>query len=132
MTSDPVVLEATATAADAARQMRERECGDVLVRRNDGSLCGIVTDRDLVLRCIADGRDPESQPLGDLCSSELATLEAEASVDDAVHLMQERAIRRLPIVDAGTPVGIVSLGDLAVARDPHSALGRISAAPGTV
>ena len=128
MTSDPVVLDAQASVTDAARQMRERDVGDVLVQR-DGRLCGIVTDRDVVLRCVAEQRDPGEQQLESLCSQDLATLEADASVDDAVELMRARAIRRVPIVDRGTPLGIVSLGDLARARDPESALGHISAAP---
>jgi CBS domain-containing protein len=130
MTPDPVILEASATVADAARRMRERDVGDVLVQ-HDGELCGIVTDRDLVVRCIAEAQDPRTQTLEHLCSQDLATLAADASVDDAVELMRTRAIRRLPIVDAGTPLGIVSLGDLAKARDPQSALGQISAAPAT-
>ena len=130
MTPNPVILEAQATVAEAAQQMRERDVGDVLVQQN-GALCGIVTDRDLVVRCVAEKKDPREQPLRDLCSQELATLGADASVDDAVELMRKRAIRRLPIVDGGAPLGIVSLGDLARARDPQSALGQISAAPAT-
>lgn len=128
MTSNPVILESSATVSEAAKQMRDRDVGDVLVQKK-GALCGIVTDRDLVIRCLADRKDPDSQTLGDICSQELATLEADASVDDAMELMRKRAIRRLPVMDGGAPVGIVSLGDLAEGRDPDSALGRISAAP---
>jgi signal-transduction protein with cAMP-binding, CBS, and nucleotidyltransferase domain len=127
MTANPVILDTSATVTDAARQMRDRGIGDVLVQ-NGQSLCGIITDRDLVVRGTAEGKDPNQQSLGDLCSQELATLDVEASLDDAVTLMKDRAIRRVPILESGTPVGIVSLGDLAEARDPDSALGRISTA----
>jgi CBS domain-containing protein len=113
---------------DAARTMRERDVGDVLVQQ-EGALCGIVTDRDLVIRCLADGGSPSDSALRDFCSQELATLDAGSSIEDAVELMRSRGIRRLPILDEGRPVGIVSLGDLARERDPDSALGRISAAP---
>jgi CBS domain-containing protein len=131
MTPDPIVLDADATVADAARAMKARDVGDVLVRKQ-GELCGIVTDRDLVVRCLADGAEsPGRKRLGDVCTKEIAALGPDAAVGDAVRLMEERAIRRVPIVEDGRPVGIVSLGDLAVARDRHSALGEISAAPPT-
>jgi CBS domain-containing protein len=67
--------------------------------------------------------------LGDICSHNLATIDVSASVKDAVKLMRERALRRLPVVEGGRPVGIVSLGDLAIERDPDSTLADISAAP---
>jgi len=128
MTKDPVVLEASTNVTDAAKAMRDRQIGSVLVRKN-GNLCGIVTDRDLVVRCLADDIDPHAESLEKLCSTELATLEADASIDEAVDLMRQRKIRRVPVVDGGAPVGIVSLGDLAEERDPKSALGQISSAP---
>ena len=128
MTSDPIVLDATASVGDAARAMRSRDVGDVLVRK-DGELCGIVTDRDLVVRVLAEDSAATNLQLGEICSREIATLSPDDSVDDAVRLMEQNAIRRVPIVEAGKPVGIVSLGDLAVLRDRNSALGEISAAP---
>jgi len=129
MTADPIVLDAEATVAEAARCMRDRDVGDVLVRI-DGKLCGIVTDRDLVVRCLAgEEGDPRRQSLADLCTQALLTLPPDADVEEAVQLMQENAVRRIPIVDGDRPVGIVSLGDLAIARDRRSCLGEISAAP---
>jgi len=127
MTVNPLILDASCNVIDAAREMRDRDIGDVLVA-NDGSLCGIVTDRDLVVRCLAEGGDPSQTTLKDLCSSKLAMLQSDASIDEAVELMKERAVRRVPVVEGDTAVGIVSLGDLAELRDPQSALGRISAA----
>lgn len=129
MTADPIVLDAEATAAEAARCMRDRDVGDVLVRR-DGRLCGIVTDRDLAVRCLASGDgDPRRHALGDLCTQPVITLPPDADVDEAIRLMEEHAVRRIPVVEDERPVGIVSLGDLAIARDRRSCLGEISAAP---
>ena len=128
MTLEPIVLDAQATIADAARAMRARNVGDVLVRR-DGRLCGIVTDRDLVVRGLAqDPKQAGTKTLGDICSRELAWLPPGAGIDEAIQLMGQKAIRRIPIVENHQPVGIVSIGDLAQARDRESALGRISAA----
>jgi CBS domain-containing protein len=128
MTANPTVYPATATITEAAQAMRDTDVGDVLVER-DGSLCGIVTDRDIVVRAVADGRSPAEVRLGDICSRELATLSPSDSVEDAIRIMRDKALRRLPIVDDGQAVGVVSLGDLAIERDRDSALADISAAP---
>jgi CBS domain-containing protein len=130
MTPNPVILEATAMVVEAAQQMRDEDVGDVLVQ-DDGKLCGIVTDRDIVVRCVAEAEDPSTCTLGDLCTEALVTIEAESSLDEAVILMKRHAVRRVPVMEAGRVVGIVSLGDLAIARDPDSALGQISAAAST-
>jgi CBS domain-containing protein len=130
MTPDPIVLSASATVADAARAMRARDIGDVLVLR-DGELCGIVTDRDIVVRALAQGSNPAEVRLAEICTRELECLQPDADVSEAIELMESRAIRRVPIVQDGRPLGILSLGDLAVARDRRSALGKISAAPPT-
>jgi CBS domain-containing protein len=128
MTANPISMPAAASAADAARAMRDSHIGDVIVLDN-GRICGIVTDRDIVIRAVAEGRYLLTTKLADICSQELTTLSPTDSVDDAVYLMRERAIRRLPVVESSEPIGIVSIGDLAKSRDPHSALGNISAAP---
>jgi CBS domain-containing protein len=127
MTRDPIVLDATATPADAASAMKERDVGDVLVSQN-GKLLGIVTDRDLVVRCLAEDVDASLVRLESVCSTGLATLEPGDSIEDAIRLMEEHAVRRVPVVENGTAVGILSLGDLALARDPRSALAAISGA----
>jgi CBS domain-containing protein len=118
------------TAVDAARMMKECDVGDVLVCSDDGRLTGIVTDRDLVVRCLAERRGGETT-LRELCTPGVSTLEPGASIDHAVALMRSSAVRRIPVVENGDLVGIVSLGDLAIERDPDSCLGRISAAPAT-
>lgn len=130
MTPQPTMLDATDFISDAARAMRDGNIGDVLVTQ-DGRLIGILTDRDVVIRVLADGRDPDKTALGDVCSRHLTTLSPNDAIETAVAKMRESAIRRLPVVEEGRPVGIVALGDLAVERDPQSALGEISAAPPT-
>lgn len=128
MSVDPVSLRSDAPIIDAAKVMRAADIGDVMV--NDGrGICGIVTDRDVVVRAIAEGRDPANTPLSEICSRELATVSPETPIETAVDLMRQKAIRRLPVVEDGKPVGIVSIGDLAVDRDPKSALADISVAP---
>jgi CBS domain-containing protein len=129
MTTDPIILDRSTTAAEAARTMREQDIGDVLVR-DGGELCGIVTDRDLTLRIIADGQDPQEVTIGEVCSGELTTCGPDDELTHAVRVMREKRIRRLPIMDRGDAVGILSLGDLAMTMDPDSALADISAEPG--
>ena len=113
MTAHPITLPATSAVVQAARAMRDSDIGDVVVTEN-GRVCGIVTDRDITVRGVAEGHDISSLTLGDICSRQLTTLSPMDSVESAVRLMREKALRRLPVVDSGKPVGIVSLGDLAV------------------
>jgi CBS domain-containing protein len=130
MTANPIVLPSTTTAMEAARAMRNANIGDVIVSDQDnGKIYGIVTDRDLVLRVVAEGKDPRSTVLKNICSKEVASLSPSQTTDDAVKMMSERAIRRLPVVEGSKVLGIVSLGDLAQKLDRRSALGQISAAP---
>jgi CBS domain-containing protein len=128
MMTNPLSVDAGASIRQAAEVMRDNDIGDVLVV-GDGSLRGIVTDRDIVVRALADGRQPDATPVGDVCSPKLTVVDAQADVDEAADLMGRHAIRRLPVVENDEVVGIVSLGDLARRSDPESALGDISAAP---
>lgn len=127
MTSQPHTVDAAEPVRTAARHMRDANVGAVLVE-NSNVLSGIVTDRDIAVRCVAQGSDPDTTTVGSVCSPELATLSPEDAVDDAIALMRKKAIRRIPVVKDGRPVGVLSLGDLAVARDPNSVLGGISGA----
>lgn len=128
MTPEPLCCSPGTSLFEAARIMRDHDIGDVLVVEPADALIGIVTDRDLVVRGLA-GEDVAALTLGDLCSSNVRTVEADATVDDVVRLMSEQALRRIPVVEGQRPIGIVSLGDLAVERDPGSVLGQISVAP---
>jgi CBS domain-containing protein len=130
MTDHPSTLTSDATLETAAREMRDRDIGSVIVLDgNGGSICGIVTDRDIVVRGIAVGKDPAQAKLSEICSREPATLSPDQSIEDAVRLMREKAVRRLPVQERGRPIGVVSLGDLALERDEKSVLGQISASP---
>ena len=111
MTPDPVGVYYDQTISDTARVMRDAGVGAVLVVNGD-SLSGVVTDRDLVVRGLAEGAGPES-PVGPLCTAKMVGVEAAAGVVEAERLMAENAVRRLPVIDAGQIVGMVSLGDLA-------------------
>ncbi len=115
------------TVKDAAVVMRDSDIGDVIVIE-DGQVTGILTDRDIVVRAVAEGRDAESTPVSDICTTGIQAIEPDASVDDALRMMRDDDIRRLPVVKNGRPVGIISLGDLAVEREPDSTLADISAA----
>jgi CBS domain-containing protein len=128
MTQKPVTVQVTDTVVAAARSMRDGNIGDVVVVDND-QIQGILTDRDIVVRALAEGRDPARTTVGEICSRELTTLSPNDAIGDAEKTMRDRAIRRLPVVEGGRPVGIVSLGDLAVEKNPDSTLGGISAAP---
>ena len=128
MSTDLVACDASTSLTDAARVMRDQDIGDVLVNDADGQLCGIVTDRDIVVRCVAEGGDISHSTLSDVCSTELASVSPDTSLEEAAQMMADLAVRRLPVVQDGKAVGIVSIGDLAIERDPDSALADISSA----
>jgi CBS domain-containing protein len=123
---DPVTVEASATVEDAAKLMAENDIGNVLIAE-DGEVKGIVTDRDIVVRVLAKGAGPDAS-VGDAATSDVETISADTSIDDAIQKMEQANIRRLPVVDDGKPIGVISLGDLAQERDKDSALADISAA----
>jgi len=128
MTTDLVTLSPSTTLVDAAKAMVDRSIGDVLVAEG-GRLRGLVTDRDIVVRGVAEGCDNTTATLGDICSADLLAVSLGDSIEGAARLMADNAVRRLPVVDDGEVVGIVSIGDLTIARAPDSALGDISSAP---
>jgi CBS domain-containing protein len=127
MTGSPTSVAPELDLITVARTMRDEDIGNVLVMDGD-VLQGVVTDRDLVVRGLAGGLDPRETKIGGLCSNVTATVGPDDDLDKAVDMMRERAIRRLPVMDNGRPVGIVSIGDLALEKDPRSALAHISAA----
>lgn len=129
MTVEPQTLPLDATLYEAARVMRDRGIGDVLVTYA-GRLCGLVTDRDIVVRAVAESRDTTLTPLGDVCTAELTTVRPYDDTGTAARLMSEQAVRRLPVVDdEQRPVGIVCIGDLALADGDLGPLSEISKAP---
>ena len=129
MTPNPIALSRDSTVVEAAKEMKMNDIGDVIVL-DDGKICGIVTDRDIVVRALAEG--DFDLKLGDICSEHLISVGPNDGIEDAVELMREHAIRRLPVVEGNSVVGIVSLGDVAIERDKKSCLGEISRAPANV
>ena len=129
MSTEPCTCSSSSSILDAAQFMRDRNIGDVIVTKDDGTICGMVTDRDIAVRAVANEQDPRSTPLAEICSRDVVSIGPNDDVEEAVRLMRERAVRRLPVTDGGKPVGIVSIGDLAIDLDPRSALAGISAAP---
>ncbi|MET9297100.1 CBS domain-containing protein [Streptomyces sp. NPDC003077] len=127
MTSAPVTVEPQTSVEAVARQMRDQNIGAVLVAEGD-KLRGLVSDRDLVVRAVADGSDTKKTTVGSVCSSDLVTVGPDEDLKRAAQVMREHSVRRVPVVDGGQAVGVVSLGDLAMEKDPGSALGDISAA----
>ena len=128
MTERPVTLDQGASLTEAAQLMRDGGIGDVIVVEGQEAT-GIVTDRDIVVRGIADGADPKTTRVSEVLSGELASVTPEDSVERAIAVMREKAVRRIPVLEGRKPVGIVSLGDLALERDQRSVLADISDEP---
>jgi CBS domain-containing protein len=128
MTTSVIGLGGEASLVEAARHMRLNDIGDVLLLDGD-SVRGIVTDRDIVVRALAADKDPSTTTIGEIASTDPVTIGPDEPAAHAVQLMRDRALRRLPVCEDGHVVGVVSLGNLAVERDPESALADISTAP---
>ncbi|GAA0369018.1 CBS domain-containing protein [Actinoallomurus spadix] len=114
MTPEPVALPLDAPLTEAARLMRDQGIGGVLVTQA-GRLCGLLTDRDIVVRAVAEGRDLYGTRLDQVCSAGVVTIGPDDEAEAAVRLMRERGVRRLPVVEEGRAVGIVSLRDVMAA-----------------
>jgi predicted transcriptional regulator len=129
MSKQPIKVPSSSPIGEAARRMRAANVGAIIVEE-DGHSCGVVTDRDIAVRAVADARDLEHTPVSAICSKVLITVSPDDDIDQAIQVMRDRAIRRVLVVDSrNDTVGILSLGDLAIERDSKSVLGRISAAP---
>lgn len=116
MVSDIETAEPDDTLDEVAIMMRDQDTGAIPVVE-DGELIGIVTDRDIVLRCVAEGKDPTETAADEVITGDLHIIEPDADLEDARKLMAKHQIRRLPVVENGQLVGMVSLGDLAVKAD---------------
>lgn len=124
MTPGPIGVDYDQSIGEAARTMRDWGIGALLVVR-DGALYGLVTDRDLVVRAVAEAKGPD-EPVGPLSSSDLIGVDAGADVAVAARLMRDHAVRRLPVLQDGQVTGIVSLGDLAIPVLPGAGLAAIT------
>ena len=113
MSQTVVKVQPQESVAVAARLLANHNIGALPVCDRDGKLCGMVTDRDLVTRCIAANRLPEQTRVQDVMTGRLVCASAEMDVSVAAHLMGREQVRRLPVVDNGKLCGMVSIGDLA-------------------
>jgi CBS domain-containing protein len=134
MTEAPSTLDASASANDAAGVMAKRDIGVVPVTK-DGRLAGLVTDRDIVVRVLGARRDPDTVSLGDIATAATISASPDMELSEARSMMAEHRIRRLPVVKDGELVGILSLGDVALAaaskREVGEALVSISESEST-
>ncbi len=127
MTPGVVSVRPDASLVEAAQLMRAQDIGDVLVAGDD-ALIGVLTDRDIALRAVANGADPLTVSARSVCTPDPVVVGPDDAVAAAVALMRDHAVRRLPVVEDGRAVGMVSLGDLAMSENPESALAEISRA----
>jgi CBS domain-containing protein len=114
MTPNPETIEPSTTVVEAARLMAKEEIGPVPIVESD-RVVGILTDRDIVVRVIAEGKDPQSTTAGEVASKQLVTIDPEQSLEEAARLMAQHQVRRLPVCEEdGRLVGIVAQADVAL------------------
>jgi CBS domain-containing protein len=116
MTPSPATVRISDPVIAAARVMRDEDVGSVPVV-DEGTIAGIMTDRDIAIKVIAEGHDPQTASIGQYMSTDLVTGRPDMTLREAADLMGRHQIRRLPVVDQGRLVGIVSLGDLALEHE---------------
>jgi CBS domain-containing protein len=127
MTHDPKAVDKGTAIHEVARAMRDEDTGAIVVT-DGGRFAGLVTDRDIVVRAVADGQGPDTA-VEAVCTTSVQTLTPDQTVDDAIEIVRSSNVRRIPVVQDGRPVGIVSIGDLSIERDEHSALADLSSSP---
>jgi CBS domain-containing protein len=121
MSAAPVCMSSAASVLAAARAMKEHGTGTVLVV-SGGQLSGLVTDRDITMLVLAERRDPLTIPLSEICGGEPVVLGPDDGVELAAWLLRDRALRRVPVLADGVPVGVVSVGDLVASAEESPAL----------
>ena len=112
MTPAPETIQADRPATEAAKKMKEADAGMIPVMTN-GNLLGTVTDRDIALRIVAEGKDPQSTPVGEIASANVVTVTPDEDLDAALQKMAKHKVRRLPVVEEGRLIGIVAQADVA-------------------
>ena len=128
MTGAPETVELDTPIRDAAALMERTDIGNVIVVREE-QVKGIITDRDIAVRVVAAGRDPVTVAVSEIMTAFPATIAPTASVHEAIELMREHDVRRLPVVEAGRPIGVVALADLSSSPEAQALLADISFAP---
>jgi len=117
MSSDIVSVHPTETITNVAKQMQQNHIGCITVCDDDNKLVGLVTDRDVILRCIASGKDYESVPVSDIMTTNIYSVSPDDTVDKATTYMSQYQIRRLPVVQDGTLTGILTIADISTNPD---------------
>jgi CBS domain-containing protein len=112
MTPGPETIQADRPAAEAAKLMKAADAGMIPVM-NNGNLLGTVTDRDIVVRLVAEGKDPQSTPVREIASTDIVTIEPDRDLDEALELMAKHQVRRLPVVEDGRLIGVLAQADVA-------------------
>ncbi|HEY2828768.1 MAG TPA: CBS domain-containing protein [Thermoanaerobaculia bacterium] len=124
MTPNPATVSDTDSIRDVARIMKEQDTGVVPVCDGGKKIIGLVTDRDIVVRLIADGKDPMNARVNDVMTNRVRKVREDATVDDVLTLMANSEIRRVPVVNSNDElVGIVSIGDISGQTQEHSRVG---------
>jgi CBS domain-containing protein len=117
MTSDPCSIDVEKSVAYAAKMMRDEDVGLAPIVEGD-RLVGTVTDRDITIRVVAEGKDPESTKVREIASTQLVTVDPQQDLDEALQLMAKHQVRRLPVVEeGGRLVGVVAQADVARSAD---------------
>jgi CBS domain-containing protein len=112
MTENPSTCESSTPVVEAAKVMAREDVGPIPVVES-GRLTGLVTDRDLVVRVLAEGRDPQRTTVGEIATGEVVSISPDASLDEALKVLASNQVRRLPVVDGDRLVGIVAQADVA-------------------
>ena len=123
MTEDPRSIGASASVVEAARLMREQHIGSLPVTE-DERLVGMITDRDITTRVVAESAVPETTSVGDVYSRDLISVEPDRDLEEALRLMARHQVRRLPVVENGRLVGIVAQADIAL-REKETKTGEL-------
>jgi CBS domain-containing protein len=118
MSPDVECVGENETLADAARKMRDLNVGALPICGEDNRLKGMVTDCDIVVQCIAEGGDPQTARAGELSDGKPVTIGADDSIEEALKTMKDHQVRRLPVIDRHSLVGMVSQADIARNIDP--------------
>jgi CBS domain-containing protein len=116
MTPSPETVESDKSAAEAAKLMKKADAGMIPVVR-DKKLVGTVTDRDIAIRLVAEGKDPAATTVGEIASKDVVTIGPDQDIAEALGLMASKQVRRLPVVEGETLIGVVAQADVARAAD---------------
>ena len=119
MTDSVRTVTPSQPVTEAASMMKQEDVGALPVVEDDGRLAGMITDRDIVVRAVAEGKDPSTVTVGDIATKDVVSVDPDYDLDDALQLMAQHQVRRLPVVDGGRLVGVLAQADIAGEAGPH-------------